>query len=118
MQGYSGVIQDILGFLRNFLILNEKNTKIVKIILLLSGIVFGLYFNNKGITGVLPVFGTFQYTMTVSISGIDNKKIQLSLIMNAICMTVYNGVLFNYINVIANLIVTFVSLKSIIIKKN
>lgn len=63
---------------------------------------------------MLPVFGTFQYTTIVSIPGVDNKKIQLSLIINAICMTVYNGILFNYTNVIANVIVTFVSVKSII----
>ena len=114
MQGYSGVIQDIIGFLRNFLILNEKNTDNVKILLFLCGVIFGLYFNNKGIIGMLPVFGTFQYTTIVSIPGVDNKKIQLSLIINAICMTVYNGILFNYTNVIANVIVTFVSVKSII----
>ena len=114
MQGYSGVIQDIIGFLRNFLILNEKNTDKVKILLLLCGVIFGLYFNNKGIIGMLPVFGTFQYTTIVSIPGVDNKKIQLSLIINAICMTVYNGILFNYTNVIANVIVPFVSVKSII----
>lgn len=109
IKGYSGAVQDGIGCLRNILIVTEKNNIYTKVFLVSFAIIFGLIFNNRGWVGVLPVLGTFQYTLVSTIKHINNNKIQLSIIVNAILMIVYSICIMNYVNIIANIMAILVS---------
>lgn len=49
--------------IRNFITTKEKTPKWVYHIFSLFFITFGLYFNNRGFIGLLPIVATVQYTL-------------------------------------------------------
>lgn len=114
LKGYSGFVQDIIGCVRNILIAKKNNSKTTRNILLVFGVLFGLLLNNKQFIGLFPILGTFQYTLISTKQNITNKQLQLSIIFNAILMTVYSFVIKNYINLITNTVTILLSIRTIL----
>lgn len=113
VKGYSGAVQDIIGLIRNLLILKGLNSQRIRKLLLVSAVVLGIIFNNMGLVGLLPVIATLQYTLISTKKDISNNMLQISLILNAILLTGYSLALHNYVNVIANFISIGISLSTI-----
>ena len=113
LKGYSGVVQDVIGFVRNLAISKRIINKSIRICLLTASVVFGLTLNNKGLIGVLPVVGTFQYTLVSTNEKSQNKTVQLSIIVNSILMIFYSIAINNYANIMTNSLIIIFSLKTI-----
>ena len=113
LKGYSGVVQDVIGFVRNLAISKRFINKSIRIFLLTAGVVFGITLNNKGLIGVLPIVGTFQYTLVSTDEKSQNKTVQLSIIVNSILMIFYSIAINNYANIMTNSLIIIFSLKTI-----
>lgn len=113
LKGYSGLVQDIIGFIRNLCIATNKNNIYIRNILLVSGIVFGYILNNKGFLGIFPIIGTFQYSIVSFKKSVSNKHLQLSIILNAVLMIIYSFVIQNYVNMITNTITILISIQTL-----
>ena len=113
LKGYSGVVQDVIGFVRNLAISKRIINKSIRIFLLTAGVVFGITLNNKGLIGVLPIVGTFQYTLVSTDEKSQNKTVQLSIIVNSILMIFYSIAINNYANIMTNSLIIIFSLKTI-----
>lgn len=59
----SAATQLFICAIRNFITTKEKTPKWVYYIFSLFFITFGLYFNNRGFIGLLPIIATAQYTL-------------------------------------------------------
>lgn len=110
LKGYSGAIQDSVGFIRNLVIVYKLNNYIIKALLLFTSVIMGFLFNNLGILGVLPIIGTFQYTIIATLKNVSYFELQVSIIINSILMVVYSLIIFNFVNVGTNIIVIIISL--------
>ena len=117
LKGYSGVIQDSVGFIRNMLMLVNINTKITRFVLLFIAVFLGIYFNNSSYIGILPIIGTFQYTIISTIKNISNNMLKYSMIINSLLMIIYSAYINNYVNIFTNILVIIISLLSVLKSK-
>ena len=53
--GYSGAVQNVMGVLRNFVAIMKIDSKVLKWVMVILGVVLGALFNNLGIWGWLPI---------------------------------------------------------------
>lgn len=112
LKGYSGFVQDSVGAIRNYLIYTNRNSKVSKMLLVLVGMILGILLNNKGFIGILPILGTFQYTL-ISTNTSNIKIVKCSIIVNSILMVFYSITINNYVNILTDLIVIFITINDI-----
>ena len=118
LKGYSGVVQDIVGCIRNCTILAKKNTYIIQIILIFISILLGLALNNCSYIGILPIVGSFQYAVFSMLNSIKLKTLKKSILFNSLLMIIYSIYIQNYINILTNTIVIIISCKDIMSTKD
>ena len=94
---WSGVVQDVIGLVRNICVYFKKNTKIVNIVLITLGGVVGVYANLfttnfftpwKGLEfgewyGYLPVIANLEYSIVVLKKDIHVKWIKLAFAISS-----------------------------------
>ncbi len=104
LKGYSGVVQNVVGLIRNIVALFLPGNKYINWTLIACGVIFGVYFNNLGFVGLLPVAACCYYSICILDDNPDGKRLKIALIIQALCYTVYSAVLLNIVGVITNLI--------------
>ena len=105
LKGYSAVVQNVVSIIRNLVAIREINSKVVEWILVVLGVVMGIYFNNLGLVGYLPVAANLLYT--VAIFKCQNNERALKIVF-AICVgmfSVFNLAILNFVGAITNLVV-------------
>lgn len=105
LKGYSGVVQNLVGLVRDIVALFVENNKVIGWILMACGVIFGVYFNNHGIIGLLPVATCFYYSICVLNPSTTAKQLKFALILNSLSFAIYSAVLWNVVGVITNSIV-------------
>lgn len=110
LSSYSGYITNIFTLLRNYLTYKGKFNKKYLVIFILLLVVLGLYFNNKGIIGILPIIASIEYTIFMYKAKTTNR-LRIGLIINLIMWGVYNFYIKAYPMFIMNIII--ISLSSI-----
>mgnify|MGYP000015544622 FL=1 len=94
---FSSIIQELISISRNILVYFNKNTKIVNIILIAIGVIFGTYcalFGKntftpwKGLDEIhwysfLPIIANLEYSVAVMIDGISVKWLKLSFAISS-----------------------------------
>ncbi len=103
LKGYSGVVQNIVGLIRDIVALFLPGNKYIGWILIGCGIGFGVYFNNLGWVGLLPVAACCFYSICILNNNPDGKRLKIALIIQALSYAVYSAVLLNIVGVITNL---------------
>ena len=120
MQGYSGMIQDIISFSRNIFILFNKNNKILSFIFIALGLSLGIIFNNNGWLGLLPVISSLIYSIIVLFSN-NVIIIKTAICFSNVCWAIYCYAIVLYTGLIFNviaLVFSIISLAHCIIKRN
>ena len=75
LKGYSGVVQNAVGILRNLAAIRNINNKLVEWTLVILGVLLGVAFNNRGVLGLLPVVANLGYSIAV-FQCKNNEKVQ------------------------------------------
>lgn len=107
--GITGVITNLISFIRNVLCYKDYFNSKIKIILIVLSIIFSLLFNNLGIIGLLPLISTVLYTSLMDIKDVKNFKIlnifatSLWLVYDVFIFS-YTSALFDIMCIIANII--------------
>lgn len=115
--GITGVITNLVGFIRNILCYKEKFNIKVKIVLITLLIVLSLLFNNLGVIGFLPLIGTIIYTYLMDTKDVTKFKCinilaaSLWLIYDIYILS-YTSAIFDFICILANIITIFKMKKS------
>ena len=78
---YSSFTTGILCVVRNWLAYHKQLTKFITLILVLTCISVGLYANNRGIFGLLPIIASSGYTLAMYWAKND-QQMRYSLIIN------------------------------------
>jgi len=102
--GYSVIAVNGVCVIRNILVIKDKNTKTINIILIIVTIILNLLLNNNGILGYLimavAIIETFVY-MDASSSVL---KIKMVCIMSALVWCIFCYSIKNYVDGTCNLI--------------
>ena len=112
LKGISGVIINTLSFIRNILCYNNKLNFAVKIILTIIIIPVTIYFNNRGVFGLLPLVAAllFLWCMTVK----DIKIFKLLIIITTLMWSIYDFYIQSYTSFMFDLLTIAANIISII----
>lgn len=97
LQAYSAVVQNICALVRNVLAANGIKNNIIEYIIVLAALFFGIYFNNLGLIGLLPVFGNVEYSICMFVLKDNVRGLKISFLICNICFIVLNLYIKNYV---------------------
>lgn len=105
LKGYSGAVQNGVSLIRNLFAIGKKEQKILQWLLLAAAVGFGLYFNNLGLLGWLPVVANVEYSLAVLYFSKNEYALKLAFAVNVFMFGIFNFAIQNYIAVGGNLFV-------------
>ncbi len=105
LKGYSAVVQNVISIARNVAAIRQFSSRTLEWTLAILGVVLGLWFNNLGFVGLLPVIANLEYTLAVFHFKSNERALKIAFLLNAILFTVFNAVILNIVGVISNIVV-------------
>lgn len=110
LSGYSGVTTVIVSLTRNIVtyineskkITNKKYLLTEMILLVIANNVLGVFYNNRGYWGLLPLIASTIYTISLFLSN-DAIFIKQILLLNLILWTLYYFVISNFVGIIMSM---------------
>lgn len=105
LKGYSAVVQNGVSILRNLRAASNKGGKWLEWVFLALAVSFGLYFNNLGLIGLLPVIANVEYSLTIYFFGDDEIKLKIAYLICNLLFATFNGVILNFIGAASNVFV-------------
>ncbi|MBO7556541.1 MAG: YgjV family protein [Alphaproteobacteria bacterium] len=103
LSAYAALVIAIACLIRNILSYKDKLTKNITIFLVIISIIIGLYANNLGAIGWLPIIASASYTICIYITKND-QQMRWSLSINMLLWFVHNLYVQAYPSAIANII--------------
>ena len=113
--GYSAAVQNIVSLVRNVVAIRGIQKKWIEWALVISGVVFGLYFNNLGFMGLLPVLANLEYTLAIFRFKDNEWMLKLAFLVCVILFIIFNLAIQNYVGFVCNAVLA-VMLISFLIK--
>ncbi len=114
LRGYSSTAQNAVAVFRNLAAMKNVKSRVLEWALILSGVVLGILFNNRGLLGFLPVLANLEYSVSVFRFKDDEKALKLAFILNMIMYAVFNGAIMNYVGVLSCSIVAVTTAASLL----
>lgn len=105
LKGYSSAVQCAVGILRNFVAMWKINSRIVEWILIAMGVGLGLWFNNMGILGWLPVVANLEYSIAVFRFKENPRALKFAFLINMLMYAVFNVIIMNFVGAASCLVV-------------
>ena len=105
LKGYSGAVQNIVSILRNLVAIRKIESKVLEWSLVTLGVVLGLWFNNLGFMGLLPVVANLQYTIAIFRFRDNETALKISFLISIGMFALFNLVIYNAVGFLANSVV-------------
>ena len=102
LASYSALTVCLVCFIRNLLAYKNKLNKLLTGILFLANIIIGLYVNNLGVIGLLPIIAAASYTIFVYLAK-TAQQMRLALISNLALWVVHCWYIKAYPSTLINL---------------
>ena len=118
LKGYSAIVTDVIGMLRNLLSIRNIGNKMISYVLLIATAVFGLWFNSNGFVGVLLVVVGLIQTAVILNRKSSTRDIQMACCFSSVCWAVFGLAIRNYVSAGFNVFATVSYLKNILSAKN
>lgn len=117
LEGYSSAVQNAVSFLRNTLAIANVQSKWVQWVMVALGVGLGVYFNNLGLVGWLPIIANFIYTVSVFRFSDNETALKISFVICVGMFCVFNAFILNFVGVASNFFVLVTALISLLKKK-
>lgn len=105
LKGYSGAVQNVVSIFRNLVAIKKIENKFVEWMLVFLGVVLGIWFNNLGFVGYLPVIANLQYTLAVFHFKDNERALKISFMICMALFVIFNLAIINLVGAISNLVV-------------
>ncbi|MBR5315880.1 MAG: YgjV family protein [Firmicutes bacterium] len=103
--GYSAAVQNVVSILRNFVAMSKVNSKVIAWGLIALGVVLGVFFNNLGLVGWLPIIANFEYSIAVFKFKDNERALKSAFLVCCALFTIFNVFIYNVVGVISNTVV-------------
>lgn len=100
---YAALVISIVCLIRNCLSYMNKLTKNITLVLLVLSVIVGVYANNLGIIGWLPIIASASYTICIYLTK-NEQQMRYALVINMILWFVHNLYVMAYPSAIANIV--------------
>ena len=105
LKGYSSTAQNVVAVLRNLAAIKKIKYKVVEWALVALGVGLGVWFNNRGLVGWLPIVANLEYSLAVFGFKESERWLKIAFIVNAALYSVFNVIISNYVGAAANAVV-------------
>ena len=105
LKGYSGAVQNLVSIARNLVAIKNIKSKIVEWFLVVLGVILGLFFNNLGWIGLLPVVANLQYTIGVFRFKDNELALKVSFLISVTLFGIFNLAILNFVGFCTNMAV-------------
>ena len=105
LKGYSGAVQNAISIVRNLVAIKKINNKLLEWTFVVLGVVLGLFFNNLGWIGLLPVVANLLYTLGVFRFKDNERALKLAFLISVTLFGIFNLALFNFVGFCTNMAV-------------
>ena len=95
LSSYSAVVTNTVSLIRNILAYKGCLTKRLTWVFCFLSVVIGLFLNNRGVIGWLPVIATLQYTVCLYITK-NEQQMRYALIFNLVFWLVHDSYIQSY----------------------
>ncbi len=109
LRSYSAVVANTLSLIRNLFAYYNKLNSVLTIIFCGLAVAIGLYLNNRGVIGWLPVVATLQYTICLYVTK-NEQQMRYALAFNLAFWIVHDFYIQSYPSAINNVVLCFWSL--------
>jgi hypothetical protein len=115
--GYSGAVQNVMSVLRNFVAIKKIDSKALKWVMVILGVVLGALFNNLGIWGWLPILANLEYTLAVFYFKDNQRALKIAFLISVVLFAVFNGIILSIVGVVTNMIVLITGIIALVREK-
>ena len=113
LKGYSASVQNIIGIFRNIASIRKINNRFLEWTLILSGVILGIAFNNRGLFGWLPVIANLEYSIAVFRFRDNERNLKLCFLAGVFLFMIFDFIILNYVGGVANMIVAISTVTSL-----
>ena len=105
LKGYSAAVQNGVSVFRNLFAVSGKESKLMEWAFVILGVVLGLYLNNRGIFGWLPVIANLEYSLAVFRFKDNEWALKLAFFISIVLYTMFCFVILNFVGIVTNTVV-------------
>lgn len=117
LYAYAALVISVVCLIRNILSYKNKLSKNITIVLLILSVFIGLYVNNKGVIGWLPIIASASFTICIYITK-NEQQMRYATVLNTTLWFVHNFYVQAYPSAIANVVLCFWTMYQICTKKH
>ena len=114
LKGYSAAVQNAVSVLRNLAAVKKDLSKTIEWTLVILGVGFGLWFNNRGVFGLLPVIANLEYSLAVFRFKDNERALKIAFAICIVLYAIFNLIILNFVGAVSNLIVLIVTIKYLV----
>ena len=104
-RGYADTVQNIVGLGRNLSAMGKKPRLWLQWLFVVLAAVLGLWFNNQGALGLLPVAANLQYSLAMFRCAEDERAMKISFAVLSGLYSVYYAFIFNIVGSVCSAVV-------------
>ncbi|MBO4293888.1 MAG: YgjV family protein [Alphaproteobacteria bacterium] len=106
LSAYAALIINSVDLIRNICSYKNILTKRLTFIILILGVIFGLYANNLAIIGILPIVASAGYTICVYLTKND-QQMRWALVVTTFLWFIHNFYIQSYPSAASNFFLSF-----------
>ena len=114
LKGYSNTVQNAVAVFRNLAAMKNIKNQLLEWILIPAGVVLGILFNNRGLSGWLPVIANLEYSVAVFRFTDNERALKLAFIINMVMYAVFSLMIMNFVGALSCTIIAFTTLMFLI----
>ncbi len=114
LKGYSAAVQNSVNIFRNLFAIRGKKSRFMEWLFILVAVVLGIYFNNRGFVGLLPVIANLEYSIAVFRFQNNELALKASFLFTVLLFTIFNLVILNFVGFASNCVLLATTVISLI----
>ena len=102
LKGYSAAVQNTVSILRNLAAVKGETPKWLQWLLIALGVVLGLWFNNLGFIGLLPVLANLEYSLAIFRFRENERALKVAFMVSVGLYAIFNIFILNIVGFVTN----------------
>lgn len=102
LKGYSAAVQSGVSVVRNLVAMQGIKNKGIEWFFVGAAVVLGIWWNNRGLAGWLPVIANFEYSLAVFRFHDDERSLKKAFLVMVAMFAIFNFVIRNYVGILSN----------------